>query len=127
MITLKTLAEASAQDVFDHVVRHLGKQGVRSMEEDGDTSASCAYRGVEGRMCAAGCLVADDEYQKDWEGLSWEGLLNRGAVPPEHGSLIDDLQLVHDTKFDDWSGALRITALKYNLDDAVIKEAFPNA
>ena len=67
MITLKTLPQATAQDVFDHVTQHLLKQGKRSVSSTG----ACQYRTeqAEGVLkCAAGCLITDDEYNSKFEG-----------------------------------------------------------
>ena len=47
-ITLKTLAQATEQEVFDQVVQHLREQGVQSQNENG-----CAYRGDGGLMWAS--------------------------------------------------------------------------
>ena len=64
MITLKTLPQATAQEVFDQVTQHLLKQGKAARSGTG----ACRYR-VETRgeilKCAAGCLIADDEYAED--------------------------------------------------------------
>lgn len=63
-ITLATLAQATEQEVFDQVARHLLAQGVQStmMRLDG-VSTTCQYRGEGGRKCAAGALIGDDEYR----------------------------------------------------------------
>lgn len=52
------------QEVFDKVVSHLRTQGKKSMNEDSE----CLYRGPGGLKCAAGCLIEDEEYRKDFEG-----------------------------------------------------------
>lgn len=93
-ITLKTLAQASEQEVFDQVATHLLKQNVRSIHDrDG-----CAYRGVNGTQCAAGCLISDEEYDPVWDkrGYQWCSLVRDQKVPEEHSALIGDLQRVHD-------------------------------
>lgn len=91
MITLNTLEQATAQEVFDQVARHLIIQGKQCR-----IGSECAYRGPDGLKCAAGCLIGDDEYQRDFEGLVWRKLVIDGVVPDIHWNLIESLQWVHD-------------------------------
>jgi hypothetical protein len=91
MITLKNLNEASEQEVFDQVAVHLLKQGKVSQNSEG-----CAYRSSSGLKCAAGCLIADDEYKEWFEQRGWRDLVKDEFVPEAHGMLIQDLQGVHD-------------------------------
>lgn len=46
------------------VEQHLIKQKARSVHEDG---SACMYRGADGRMCAAGCLIPDELYTPNLE------------------------------------------------------------
>lgn len=114
-ITLATLPNATAQQVFDYVVAHLRKQGRKSalgaIEREGG-QASCQYRMTanDGTVlrCAAGCLIADSEYIAAREGSSWAYLsgvydkadiiipLKETRVPNQHALLIKSLQHVHD-------------------------------
>lgn len=102
MITLKTLPDATAQQVFDQVVTHLRKQGQQSLGSDGD----CAYRGRYGLMCAAGCLIADDEYDQHFDtayDTTWDKHVERGNFPSDHRDLIKSLQVIHDdTEVSEW-------------------------
>ena len=99
MITLATLKDATAQQVFDQVAAHLLKQNAQSRSEDG---WRCLYRGDKGMMCAAGCLIGDDEYKPFFDqgqsagGGSWAGMVNRGTIPGDHKELIGSLQKLHD-------------------------------
>lgn len=94
MITLATLHEATEQQIFDQVAAHLLKQQAKSMI----SLTMCAYRGRQGMMCAAGCLIADDEYdvEMDQHATSWNSLVDRKLVPAAHESFIRGLQSVHD-------------------------------
>lgn len=92
MITLKTLPQATAQQVFDQVVNHLLTQNARSTGEK-----FCLYRDkIHSLKCAAGCLIGDDEYKEEFEGKTWLRLHKQGAVPLEHLALILELQGIHD-------------------------------
>lgn len=113
MITLKTLPNATAQEVFDQVTTHLLQQNSRSIGE----KATCMYRGDENKVCAAGCLIADDEYIEGFEYQRWQELYNDGWVPENHMELINELQLVHDSiPTDIWETTLRKLAKDRNLN-----------
>jgi hypothetical protein len=92
MITLKTLEFATAQEVFDQAVEHLRKQGKRSALDSEYLKAGCKYRSEDGLKCAAGCFIADDEYDPRMEGKGWGGEM----FPKVHVSLMITLQKIHD-------------------------------
>lgn len=92
-------AEISAQEVFDHVLAHLrAQEGERAADEKG----FCSYRTLEGRACAAGALLSDEEAAKIrpvYQGKSWDTLQRDGYVPARlhpHVDLIRGLQVLHD-------------------------------
>ena len=97
-ITLATLKDATAQQVFDQVVAHMIKQGERSIQN----GSMCLYRGPNGLKCAAGCLIADDEYEEyfdkgaDSGGGNWSSMILNNSAPDYHASLIFQLQRAHD-------------------------------
>lgn len=99
MITLATLKDATAQQVFDQVATHMLKQNAQSRSDDG---FRCMYRGANGLMCAAGCLMSDEEYAPymdkgtSYGGGSWISMVNKGTIPRYHLDLIARLQSTHD-------------------------------
>lgn len=118
IITLANLAKATEQQIFDQVVLQMIKQGRRSVLANG----LCKYRGNDGAMCAAGCLIADDEYKVafDQGAGNWDSLVEKKIVPSHHSMLIRKLQICHDFA-DDIEGVLhRMRRLgecqKLNLD-----------
>ena len=117
MITLKTLPQATAQEVFDQIVQHLLTQLVPAQT---NTTGVCRYR-IEKQSgqilkCAAGCLIAEDEYKRKFEGDSWDHLVNCGLVPDTHKDLITSLQKMHDTCLvSEWPERLRQLAADYDL------------
>ena len=112
-ITLKTLPEATEQEVFDQVVTHLLTQGKRSMSL---RWSGCAYRGQNHLKCAAGCLISDEEYSSDMEGYSWVNLLDRKQVPQSHYALITRLQHIHDgIQPENWKRELDVLATEFKL------------
>ena len=110
-ITLTTLPQATAQEVFDQVSAHLLKQKEKSLED-----GKCRYKGPRNLLCAAGCLISDSEYRREMEGQSWSDLISDGWVPDTHESLIWKLQTIHDSyDVDNWEKKLKETADHYNL------------
>lgn len=111
MITLKTLATASPQQVYDQIVNHLRKQGEKSFEDE-----ICQYRTSNGLKCAAGCLIADDEYSSEFEGCIWTDLIDQMNIESAHSTLISELQVVHDLmKVENWEENFIHVAREFNL------------
>lgn len=101
MITLKNLGEATPIQVFNQAKEHLLKQGERSVSD-----LNCMYRSDNGLKCAAGCFIADEEYNEWMEGKTWDVLVNNlpGRFPhmfgydtSSHKALIYQLQIIHDS------------------------------
>lgn len=112
MITLATLKDATAQEVFNQVALHLLTQGERSLSADRDDM--CTYRGTGGLMCAGGCLIADSEYNPRMDTFGgdtgWESLIMYGVFPNHHEDLITALQALHDNA-DPYLWSIRLTEL----------------
>lgn len=102
------------QEVFDKVAEHLLTQHRQSLLSSG----KCAYRGENGLMCAAGCLIPDDLYDLSMECLDWEQLVKNKFIPEhQHYNLIDNLQYVHDSFFPiGWKAKLREIAFEFDLE-----------
>lgn len=116
MISIKTLSSASAQDVFDHVAKHLMTQKEQSLGRTSLGDVFCLYRNPRGLACAAGCLFADNEYHRKFEGNTWDTLIQRGDVPGDHSSLIYQLQGIHDcVKVNQWRSHLKRLATSFDL------------
>lgn len=121
-ITLATLPQATAQQVFDHCARHLLTQMKKSLRvappgyrDDGEDTF-CAYRAAGGLKCVAGACIADHEYRGFMDDYcllhelvygqtgvdrhdldtGWLCLVELGLVPSAHAELITELQEVHD-------------------------------
>lgn len=65
--------EEISKKIRDHLTQQRA-QSLRGNAYDGE----CAYRGEEGRMCAVGVLLADEDYSPDMEGC---GISECGADP----------------------------------------------
>lgn len=113
-INLGNLGQATEQEVFDQVAKHLmgplpHRVVVRRLYRDSD------------RSCAAGCLIADSEYDEAFEGNIWTDLVKEGQVPSHHAVLIRELQILHDTwSPSEWPAELAALASEYSLNaDAI--------
>ena len=112
MITLKTLPQATEQEVFDQAVTHLLTQ----MEVSQDTNGKCLYRGPGMLKCAGGCFISDEEYTGSMEGRLWGGLVEDDGISKEHSLLIEMLQGIHDNRLpDNWERELKALAKDRNL------------
>ena len=116
MITLKTLPQATAQQVYDQVKAHLLKQGKKCTQTlEDEPIVRCRYK-ADGMSCAAGCLISDDEYKNIFEGIVWKDLVNLGHAPKDHEDLIVQLQQLHDFREPEaWKYHFRVIAEKFNL------------
>lgn len=122
-ITLATLPQATAQQVFDQVAVHLLTQMRRSEGFDIQGNRRCLYRSEVG-MCAAGCIIDDGEYKMELDTVDdtgWLALSDRGLVPCNHVDLIVDLQCVHDSNLPEkWAEELALCAHQHGLSPAVV-------
>lgn len=91
MINLKNLDSSEPQAVFDFIYNHLKTQCAVSE----DKSGSCVYRGPNGLKCAAGCLIADDEYTRNIEHQSWSDVADYYKIR-NHEYMISKFQGIHD-------------------------------
>lgn len=123
------------QEVFDKVATHLLTQNKRSLE-----GTSCVYRAKDGSMCAAGCLIPDEEYTPALEGWQitacYESFDYRGLVPPRPEfeklfsgwersvvNFLRELQEIHDDMpVADWCAHLRTAANSHGLNTDVLRK-----
>ena len=131
------------QQVFDTVARHLLLQKGRAYDE-----GACQYRDKQGRKCAIGCLIPDEMYLPDMEGMGVLSLLDHFSQVKDlfddtlirpyfvGAGLLTALQTVHDgrsfwsdNKFNSHGVAeLRLLAKEHALSTTVlddhVKEGF---
>jgi hypothetical protein len=87
----------NTQDLFDHVVNALRKQGVQSKSAYSESpNPRCAYRGDNGTKCAAGHCITDEEYGPEMEGKMASGIPLFEPWPEDQRFLLIDLQRAHD-------------------------------
>jgi len=103
LILKKVIGLMNKQEIFERVFHHLWNQNKQSSIKEGDSElGSCMYRTDDGRMCAAGCLITDDNYNPDIERTTvsaprvLRALVNSG-VPRDLISFVGDLQQIHDS------------------------------
>lgn len=108
------------QELYDRVKSHLLTQQARAETMPG---GACRYRAPDGRRCAIGCLISDDQYQSKFEGHAVSGAkecckqLRRAAgISEQQLDMAESLQGIHDyTAVPLWEGKLRDLAVRYGL------------
>ncbi len=103
----------SKQETFDQVAAHLLAQNKRAEDTN-----SCRYR-LGKLKCAAGCLIPDDEYDKEYERSSVMTLCNTYQWDTFFGHdifIVTDLQMIHDCCEPDlWENRLKQMAQRWGL------------
>lgn len=121
MVTLKTLPQATKQQIFDQVATHLLTQNKKSSKTANNGSLICLYRGPDGTKCAAGCLISDEEYDTTFENNTWDTLVNYCGIPRNNMILIKSLQDIHDGEDpSEWKEELKKLAESRQLDSSVL-------
>lgn len=109
------------QALFNKVVRHLRRQGERSVGPTARWWQQCMYRGPNGLKCAIGCLIPDEKYRKSIEKhvVGYHGPIREAAGisdDPIQISLAWTLQDAHDSYNPImWESIFRKIARRYNL------------
>ncbi len=121
----------SEQEIFDTVLQKIREQGKPSIYCGG-----CAYRGPDGLKCAAGHLIPDEDYTKEFE----EGTVGKCFLEETAGNeesflvtnyfndkgydlnFISELQQAHDLNYkaesfvEHFNASMRKVANKYKLE-----------
>lgn len=106
------------QQTFNKVVRHLRKQQKKAKCSSKFLKGTCAYRTKSGLMCAAGCLIPDELYNKEFEGqgVGSEPLSILFENLGHDIDLVSYLQLVHDYySVKEWEEQFKVVAKKHKL------------
>ena len=107
------------QELFDTVSAHLLKQNERSASGNGE----CLYRGPSGLKCAIGCLIPDDRYTPDLEGVNACGdqVSQAAGLDSTNTDLVRHLQILHDEKdVYTWHEELKLLGKEYGLDTSKV-------
>lgn len=116
-ITLSNVNKFSLDEIIQFVARHLILQNARSYDQD------CMYRSEKGLACAVGCLVSDEEYDPEMEGINISGaIFAKFNIEALRQSLLGSLQVVHDSIMPyQWHSELMSVCHRYSLDTAALK------
>jgi hypothetical protein len=103
VITLDNLEEATAQEVFNHVVNHLVTQKIRSFNGSVCRNRMPAAAGQILR-CAAGSLITDEQYMRlEHKEGSWYEMVANNNLTVCHRALIESLQIEHDSTCEEFT------------------------
>lgn len=117
------------QEIYNRVRDHLLTQNKKSevlADYFGNQKLQCLYRGPDGLMCAVGCLISDEFYNKKFEGqaIRWgagsalkalEASLGQELSSDQH-DLLTALQYLHDARpVEEWRAELSMLAVHFKL------------
>lgn len=122
MITLKTISQASLQEIFDQAAKHLLTQNEKSQDIINGI-LTCVYRQSNELKCAVGVFIADDEYSLEMERVAIESSrFDRFFINANNQRFfLDNLQEIHDNRLvKEWKGALINLAQGNSLDYSVV-------
>lgn len=105
----------TAQEIFDTVAEHLLNQNAKAVDECGVPM----YYAPDGKKCAIGCLIPQELYKEEMEGLGASNVFDafrmNDIVSGECYNLVDYLQYVHDElDVEKWRASLVTVAEYYN-------------
>lgn len=90
----------TAQEIFDKAAVGLLTQKAKSylVNPDGHESMVCAYRGANGKKCAAGFCIEDSLYTESMEKNTITGVIQQFGLKElaVHEVLLSTLQSIHD-------------------------------
>lgn len=90
----------TAQEIFDKSAVGLLTQKAKSylVNPDGHESMVCAYRGANGKKCAAGFCIEDSLYTESMEKNTITGVIQQFGLKElaVHEVLLSTLQSIHD-------------------------------
>lgn len=121
------MEQLTAQQLFDKVVNHLRTQKSKSvaLAPDGSVKVNphhpgtiCLYRSPDGKKCAAGILITDEEYSPRMEGFAIGQVISQYNLKhlQPHAALIRDLQHTHDQyEVEEWESVLQTIAEQHKL------------
>lgn len=126
----------NTQELFDKVATHLLTQNAKAHNPDDLDYLGhprCMYRALDGKLCAVGCLITDENYNPNQEGEPARVLKNiielsvgRKLLHSEV-RLLTELQSIHDRRqVKDWRYFLTKLAEENELNTNAI-DAIPEA
>ena len=84
------------QEAMDIMVTHLLKQNAKAATGS-DGYLTCLYRAPEGKQCAVGCLIPDDQYYELLEDMNLHDVIPEvDALQGVSYGLLTDMQNMHD-------------------------------
>lgn len=97
IITKEQRAELKTDaQVFEWVKAHAREQGCKaSVDSLEGNSPNCMYRTPQGLSCFVGCLITNEEYRENFEGVSSAGLIKTINTLDERS--LEDLSKFIDT------------------------------
>jgi hypothetical protein len=122
-MTIQQINNKSFQEIFDFVANHLLTQNERAFENE-----MCCYR-AGNLKCAVGALIADEDYDCNFENKSLLSLRNEleksifSYIEDNKVILLNQLQCIHDSYGpESWLERLSLLAKELTLNDEILKK-----
>lgn len=99
MVEVITLQADSKQDAFNKVVAHVRSMKSQAINAGSNLLEVCMYRTEDGKRCAIGALISDDDYHPSIEGNTVRALIAQGKIEQPSWSspeFLISLQAIHD-------------------------------
>lgn len=115
------------REIFEVVKKHLLTQ--MKVARHRPSSPVCAYRSYDGLKCAVGCLITDEAYDPNFEGIGIDeavvyALDESGVVFHKNTvALLENLQHTHDNvPVEEWASSLE--AFRFDDDNNYINHLY---
>jgi hypothetical protein len=116
----------SEQELYEYIGEFLIKQGIQSK-----CANHCLYRGPNNTKCAVGCVITDEVYNIEYEGLSIYGIKNYKEEIPlyiiEYAYFLEKMQEFHDND-ENWNenGLIIEKLIKFGKENNLNTSKFEN-
>jgi hypothetical protein len=128
------MSKLSNQEIFDRVVEGIFAQGGPSITRDPFGNIICLYRSENGRKCAAGLILPDEEYCLGDEGKPCCEIWWFDNV--EDIEFLSKLQKIHDNAalasnesdvrfYEFWISEMNLLALHYSINTEKLSQLTP--
>lgn len=99
MVEVITLQADSKQDAFNKVVAHVRSMKSQAINAGSNLLEVCMYRTEDGKRCAIGALISDDDYHPSIEGNNVRTLIAQDKIEQPSWcelNFLTSLQSIHD-------------------------------
>ena len=97
--TYLNLDSKTPREVAIETLKHLHKQGVRSINENDKCSYLTTDENGNTLKCAVGYWIDKEDYNPDLEGSTCNNTIFNNLLPSKHIPVLRELQIIHDFSY----------------------------